>query len=55
MSRSLKKGPFINEKLLKAIDDMNAANEKKSLIDKLYGGLNMSWSKVILLYAGDIH
>ncbi len=29
MSRSLKKGPFINEKLLKAIDDMNAANEKK--------------------------
>ena len=29
MSRSLKKGPFVNEKLLKAIDDMNAANEKK--------------------------
>jgi hypothetical protein len=22
--------------------------------DKLYGGLNMSWPKVILLYAGDI-
>ena len=29
MSRSLKKGPFVNEKLLKAIDAMNAANEKK--------------------------
>jgi len=29
MGRSLKKGPFVNAKLLKAIDDMNAANEKK--------------------------
>ena len=29
MGRSLKKGPFINEKLLKVIDAMNAANEKK--------------------------
>ena len=29
MSRSLKKGPFVNEKLLKAIDEMNAKNEKK--------------------------
>ena len=29
MSRSLKKGPFVNAKLLKAIDAMNAANEKK--------------------------
>ena len=29
MSRSLKKGPFVDEKLLKAIDDMNAANDKK--------------------------
>ena len=29
MSRSLKKGPFVNEKLLKAIDEMNAANDKK--------------------------
>ena len=29
MSRSLKKGPFVNEKLIKAIDAMNAANEKK--------------------------
>ena len=29
MGRSLKKGPFVEPKLLKAIDDMNAANEKK--------------------------
>ena len=29
MGRSLKKGPFVNRKLLKAIEDMNAANEKK--------------------------
>ena len=29
MGRSLKKGPFVNVKLLKAIDEMNAANEKK--------------------------
>ena len=29
MGRSLKKGPFVNEKLLKAIVEMNAAYEKK--------------------------
>ena len=29
MGRSLKKGAFVEPKLLKAIDDMNAANEKK--------------------------
>ena len=29
MGRSLKKGPFVNEKLLKAIEEMNAANDKK--------------------------
>ncbi|HCU07707.1 MAG TPA: 30S ribosomal protein S19 [Clostridiales bacterium] len=29
MSRSLKKGPFVNEKLIKAIDTMNEANQKK--------------------------
>ena len=29
MSRSLKKGPFVNEKLLAAIETMNAANDKK--------------------------
>ena len=29
MSRSLKNGPFVVAMLLKAIDDMNAANDKK--------------------------
>ena len=29
MGRSLKKGPFVNAKLLKAIEEMNQANEKK--------------------------
>ena len=29
MGRSLKKGPFVKERLMKRIDDMNAANEKK--------------------------
>ena len=29
MGRSLKKGPFVNEKLIKAIEAMNEANDKK--------------------------
>ncbi|MDP4179726.1 MAG: 30S ribosomal protein S19 [Bacillota bacterium] len=29
MSRSLKKGPFVDAKLLKRIEDMNKKNEKK--------------------------
>ena len=29
MGRSLKKGPFVAERLMKRIDAMNAANEKK--------------------------
>lgn len=29
MSRSLKKGPYVNEKLLAAIETMNDANDKK--------------------------
>ena len=29
MSRSVKKGPFVEERLMKRIDAMNAANEKK--------------------------
>ena len=28
MGRSLKKGPFVEERLLKRIDEMNASNEK---------------------------
>ncbi len=31
MSRSLKKGPFVDPKLLKRIEDMNAASEKRML------------------------
>ena len=31
MSRSLKKGPFVDEKLMKRIADMNTANEKRML------------------------
>jgi len=29
MGRSLKKGPFVDSKLMKRIDDMNQANEKR--------------------------
>ena len=29
MGKSLKKGPFVEERLMKRIDAMNAANEKK--------------------------
>ena len=29
MGRSLKKGPFVDPKLIKRIEDMNAANEKR--------------------------
>ena len=29
MSRSIKKGPYVEERLMKRIDAMNAANEKK--------------------------
>jgi small subunit ribosomal protein S19 len=29
MSRSLKKGPYVDAKLLKKVEDMNRANEKK--------------------------
>jgi small subunit ribosomal protein S19 len=31
MGRSLKKGPFVDKKLLKTIDDLNARNEKRIL------------------------
>jgi small subunit ribosomal protein S19 len=31
MSRSVKKGPYVEARLLKRIEDMNAANEKKVL------------------------
>jgi small subunit ribosomal protein S19 len=31
VSRSLKKGPYVDERLLKRVDEMNAKNEKKVL------------------------
>lgn len=31
MSRSLKKGPFVDKKLLKRVEDMNANNKKEVL------------------------
>ena len=31
MSRSLKKGPFVDPKLMKRIEEMNSANEKRML------------------------
>ena len=40
MSRSLKKGPFVHAKLLKEIEAMNAANEKKVVKTYLEGGKN---------------
>ncbi|KPL76163.1 30S ribosomal protein S19 [Ornatilinea apprima] len=41
MSRSLKKGPFIEPKLLKKIEDMNARNEKKVL---------RTWSRASVIF-----
>ena len=37
MGRSLKKGPFVNAKLLKAIEEMNAANDKKVIFPQMVG------------------
>ena len=31
MSRSVKKGPYVEERLLKRIEELNAANDKKVL------------------------
>ena len=41
MSRSLKKGPFVEEKLFKRIEAMNAANEKKVI---------KTWSRASTIY-----
>ena len=41
MARSLKKGPFVDRKLLKAVDEMNAANEKKVI---------KTWSRPSTIY-----
>lgn len=41
MSRSLKKAPFVDVKLLKKVEDMNKVNEKKVL---------KSWSRASTIY-----
>lgn len=41
MSRSLKKGPFVDAGLLKKVEDMNKVNEKKVL---------KSWSRASTIY-----
>ena len=41
MSRSVKKGPFVDPKLLRKIEDMNAANEKKVV---------MTWSRASTIF-----
>lgn len=41
MSRSIKKGPFVNEKLLKKIEEMNVKNEKKVV---------KSWSRASTIF-----
>ena len=41
MGRSLKKGPFVEERLMKRIDAMNAANEKKVV---------KSWSRASTIF-----
>jgi small subunit ribosomal protein S19 len=41
MSRSLKKGPYVDAKLLKKVEDMNKVNEKKVL---------KSWARASTIY-----
>ena len=41
MSRSIKKGPFVDPKLLKRVEDMNANNEKRVL---------KSWSRASTIF-----
>ena len=41
MSRSLKKGPFVDLRLLKKVEEMNKVNEKKVL---------KSWSRASTIY-----
>ena len=41
MSRSLKKGPYVDEKLLKRIEVMNEANDKKVI---------KTWSRASTIY-----
>ncbi len=41
MSRSLKKGPYVDARLLKKVEDMNRVNEKKVL---------KSWARASTIY-----
>ena len=41
MSRSLKKGPYVDERLLNRVEDMNKTNEKRVL---------KSWSRASTIY-----
>lgn len=41
MSRSLKKGPYVDSRLLKRVEDMNRVNDKKVL---------KSWSRASTIY-----
>ena len=41
MSRSLKKGPFINAKLMKKIEQMNASGDKK---------VSRTWSRASVIF-----
>ena len=41
MSRSLKKGPYVDLRLLKKVEDMNKTNEKRVL---------KSWSRASTIY-----
>ena len=45
MSRSVKKGPFVDRKLLKVIEEMNAANEKK--VVKTWSRLSTVFSQMV--------
>ena len=39
MSRSVKKGPFVQEKLLKRVEALNAENKKSLLIYRSFSSL----------------
>ena len=41
MSRSVKKGPYVEERLLKRVEELNAANDKKVL---------KTWSRVSTIF-----
>ena len=45
MSRSIKKGPFVEERLMKRIDAMNEANEKKVI--KTWSGASTIFPEMV--------